>query len=44
MLDRMEAFSLAINDVLYQMSADWSVMYGLKGRSFLADTETADPA
>ena len=44
LLERMEAFSLAINDVLYQMSADWSVMYGLKGSSVLADTETADPA
>lgn len=40
--ERKIAFSRAVNDVLYVMSADWSVMYGLQGSSFLADTETAD--
>ena len=40
---RLADFTIATNDVLYQMSPDWAVMSQLDGHSFLADTRTADP-
>lgn len=39
---RLADFTVATNDALYQMSADWKIMSQLDGHSFLADTTTAD--
>ena len=41
--ERLSAFTHATSDALFQVNADWSVMYQLSGNSFLADTESADP-
>jgi signal transduction histidine kinase len=40
---RLADYTVATNDVLYEMSSDWTVMSQLDGQSFLADTRTADP-
>ena len=36
---RLDAFVTATSDVVYRMSADWSEMYYLDGRSFVVDTD-----
>jgi signal transduction histidine kinase len=36
--ERLRALATATNDVIYRMSADWTEMYHLDGRSFLSDT------
>lgn len=36
---RFEALLTAISDVVYCLSADWSIMYKLDGRGFLKDTQ-----
>src|SRR5262249_44634500 len=38
---RFRALVTASADVVYRMSPDWSEMWHLRGRSFIADTETA---
>jgi PAS domain-containing protein len=40
--ERLWAFTDATNNALYQMSADWSVVYRLDGKSFLVDTANPD--
>lgn len=37
--ERFRMFVNASSDMVYEMSADWSQMYQLKGKEFLADTE-----
>lgn len=37
--ERFRRFVSASSDMIYEMSADWSKMYQLKGKEFLADTE-----
>lgn len=37
--ERFRMFVNASSDMVYEMSADWSHMYQLKGKEFLADTE-----
>jgi two-component system CheB/CheR fusion protein len=38
--ERLRAFVTASSDVVYRMSPDWSEMRELRGREFLADTES----
>ena len=40
--ERFRAFVTASSDVVYRMSADWSEMFHIRGRDFIADTE--DPS
>ena len=40
---RFRAFVTASSDVVYRMSADWSEMRQLEGRSFLRDTDEPSP-
>jgi PAS domain S-box-containing protein len=40
--ERFRAFVTATSDVVYRMSADWTEMFHLRGRDFIADTE--DPS
>jgi PAS domain S-box-containing protein len=37
--ERFRALTTASSDLIYRMSPDWSVMYQLNGRDFIADTE-----
>jgi len=37
--ERLRVFVTASSDVVYRMSADWTQMYYLKGKNFVADTE-----
>jgi signal transduction histidine kinase len=37
--ERLRAFVTASSDVVYRMSPDWSEMWHLSGRDFIADTE-----
>jgi len=39
---RFRAFVTASSDVVYRMSADWTEMYFLDGRDFIADTLSSD--
>jgi len=41
--EQLRAFTLAFSGALYEMSANWSVMYQLEGDDFLADTKVAEP-
>ncbi|MFQ4141190.1 ATP-binding protein [Chlorogloeopsis sp. ULAP02] len=36
--ERFRLFVTAASDIIYRMSADWSEMHALEGKSFLADT------
>lgn len=38
--ERFRSFVTASSDTVYKMSADWQVMYQLKGKNFLADTDS----
>ncbi|MDB5723318.1 MAG: histidine kinase, partial [Novosphingobium sp.] len=40
---RFRALVSATSDVIYQMSADWSVMQPLDGRGFMTDSELPNP-
>lgn len=42
--ERFRAFVTASSDSVYRMSADWTVMYRLDGRDFIAKTEDASNA
>ncbi len=37
--ERLRALTIATNDVIYRMSSDWTEMYYLDGRNFLANTD-----
>src|SRR3569833_2040426 len=39
---RLRAFVAATSDVVYCMSPDWSVMYQLQGKHFIADTQNPE--
>jgi PAS domain S-box-containing protein len=39
---RFRAFVAASSDVVYQMSADWTILRHLVGRRFMADTQSPD--
>ena len=41
--DRLQAFVLSSSNIIYSMSADWSVMHHLHGREFIKDTKSANP-
>lgn len=41
--ERFRMFVDASSDMIYEMSADWTQMYQLKGKDFLADTEEMTP-
>src|SRR5208283_3167000 len=37
--ERFRALTQASSDIIYRMSADWSLMVQLDGRNFIADTD-----
>lgn len=41
--ERFRLFVTATSDIVYRMSANWSEMYLLEGKSFLADTRNSSP-